>query len=52
MKDIFQGAVGKIIIFVIGGFILALLVGECKEIRQTRNSVLRLEEHEKDKDKK
>lgn len=34
---------------VIGGFILAVLVRECREIRQTRDAVLRMEQHEKDK---
>ena len=31
-------------ITVIGGFILAILVAECREIRQTHDAVIRLEE--------
>jgi len=34
----------SIAVTVIGGFILALLVSECRQIRQTRDGVIRLEE--------
>ncbi len=34
----------NIIATVIAGFILALLIGECRETRQTRDAVKRLEE--------
>ena len=33
----------RIVITVVGGFILALLVAECREIRQTHDAVIRLE---------
>lgn len=39
--------ISKIIATVIGGFILALLVAECREIRQTHDSVLRIEAKER-----
>ena len=35
-------AVG-ILVTVVGGFILALLVSECREIKQTHDAVIRLE---------
>jgi hypothetical protein len=38
-----NGIVTRIIATVIAGFILALLVAECREIRQTHDSVIRLE---------
>jgi hypothetical protein len=38
-----NGLVTRIIATVVGGFILALLVAECREIRQTHDAVIRLE---------
>ncbi len=42
-----RDATSRIIATVIGGFILALLVAECREIRQTHDSVLRIEAKER-----
>ncbi len=37
----------QIAILVIGGFILAVLVRECRDIKETHDSVIRLEEQSK-----
>ena len=34
----------SIISTVIGGFILAIIIAECRQIRQTHDAVIRLEE--------
>lgn len=36
-----------ILVTVVGGFILALLVSECREIKATHDAVIRLEEKSK-----
>jgi len=37
----------RVIATVIGGFILALLVAECRELRQTHDAVIRIEAQQK-----
>lgn len=42
-----KSTVWGIISTIIGGFILALIVAECREIRQTHDAVIKLEAKQK-----
>jgi hypothetical protein len=48
----YQGMLFKAGGTIVAGFILAVLLRECRDIRQTRDSVMRLEDHEKQQKQK